>query len=124
MIKSLVFALLIAPINALLLVLLLSSCKEGEPTPFHWDQNLDPYMAELGYTLDSNREVILKNGYSVWADAECYRCNGNYPLVPDELAEAVRQDFISSYKTAKENYAKSIGVTIGIAPVFKQEEPK
>lgn len=108
----------------LLLVLLLSACKEGEPSPSRWGENLDPYMAELGYTLDADREVILKNGYAVWADAECYRCDGNYPLVPDELAQAVSKDFFASYKSAKENYAKSIGITIGIEPVFKQEEQK
>ena len=73
---------------SLIALLLLAGCQE-QPQPGRWSDYLDPYMAERGYTMSSDGETILKNGYAVWVDPICYgrACFSNRALVPTELAQ-------------------------------------
>lgn len=100
-------------------LLILAACKPPEPQPGQWDQSLDPYMQELGYTLSNNREVIVLDGVPVWADEICYGrgCfNTNRPLVPAELVEGVRQDYFRAIELARKQYVADFGERIGIEP--------
>ena len=101
-------------------VFLLAAC-DVEETPRAWPTYLDPYMAELGYTLDEERDTILKNGYAVWEDRRCYRCIGNYSLVPGELRTAIREDFLAARNTAQAQYVADVSSTIGVQPITRTE---
>ena len=104
----------------LLLVLLLTACKEGEPQPSRWEEQLNPYMSARGYTIASDLETILKGGYPVWVDVYCSGrgCfNSNRALVPDELVEGVRQDFFAALASSRKEYVEDISEKIGIEPI-------
>ena len=103
--------------------MLISACEEGEPQPGRWEEVLNSYMAERGYTMAGDAETILKDGYPVWIDEYCVGrgCfNTNRPLVPVELQEGVRQDFFAALVSARKEYVEDISEKIGIEPA----EPK
>lgn len=111
---------------AIVAVLFLAAC-EVEPVPSRWSAELNPYMAERGYTLAMDGETILKNGYPVWIDPICYGrgCGlGNGPLVPMELAGAVRQDLLDALKEAREEYVSDVSAKIGVEPIKQMDETK
>lgn len=101
-------------------VMFVAACKEGKPQPGRWNEVLNSYMAERGYTMAGDAETILKDGYPVWIDEYCVGrgCwDTNRPLVPVELEEGVRQDFFAALTSAREEYVKDISEKIGIEPV-------
>ncbi len=111
--------------KALLLVLFLSACVEERPQPHTWDHELDQYMEEYGYTLATDGMTILKNGYPVWRDEPCYGrgCfNSNIPLVPSELSEGVRLDFLDALDKSRKEYVADISDKISIEPVIPKPE--
>ena len=100
-------------------VMFVSACKV-EPQPGRWEEVLNSYMAERGYTMADDAETILKDGYPVWIDEYCVGrgCfNTNRPLVPVELQEGVRQDFFAALVSARKEYVEDISEKIGIKPV-------
>ena len=102
---------------SLIALLLLAGCQE-QPQPGRWSDYLDPYMAERGYTMSSDGETILKNGYAVWIDPICYgrACFSNRALVPTELAQSVREDFLDALEESKAEYVTDVSDKIGIKP--------
>ncbi len=106
------------------MILFLAACK-AEPRPTLWSAELNPYMAERGYTLATDGETILKNGYPVWIDPICYGrgCGlGNGPLVPMELASAVSKDLLTALKEAREEYVSDVGAKIGVEPIILEKK--
>jgi hypothetical protein len=106
--------------KALLLVFLLSACMDHNPYPRTWDSTLDSYMAAHGYTIAVDSVTILKNGYPVWRDEPCFGrgCIGNYSLVPLELSEGVRLDFLKVYEEARKEYVADISNKIDVEIVI------
>jgi len=95
----------------------LAAC-EVEDQPSVWGDHLDPYMAKYGYTVD-DEYVILKNGYPVWRDKPCVSrgCFGNnMPLIPNELAVAIRDDYFVARVAAEKEYLADIAAKIGVEP--------
>ena len=95
-------------------VLGVAAC-EPDTNPRPWDEVLDGFMAEQGYTLDSTRETIYKNGYPLWYDErECYRnCTYRY-LGPPELYAETKNDFIAAWSTARAKYVNEIASELGV----------
>jgi hypothetical protein len=111
--------------KALLLVLLLSACIDDKPYPQLWGAELNPYMAAHGYTVATDGVTILKNGYPVWKDEPCYGrgCYGsNVSLVPSELSEGVRLDFLKAYEESRKEYVADISEKIAVEPVISKPE--
>lgn len=110
--------------KALLLVLLLSACMDQEPQPRTWGDELDPYMAKYGYTIANDEKTILKHGYPVWMDERCFSrgCVGNYSLVPHELSEGVRLDFLKAYEESRKQYVDDISNKIDVEIVIPKPE--
>ncbi len=111
---------------ALLLALTVVGCTESDPPLRRWDQIYDGYMSSRGYTMASDNETILKNGYPIWVDEVCFGrgCVGNYPLIPYELVPGVRADFFAAVKYAKESYVNDVSSKIGINPEPPVTEPE
>jgi hypothetical protein len=107
--------------KALIFVMLLAAC-EVEEQPRRWPVHLDSYMLVFGYTLNEDRDTILKNGYPVWADRNCFRCIGNFSLVPGELVTAIREDFFAARDAAQEQYIADLSSTIGVEPIQRVVE--
>ena len=106
----------------LIFVLLVSACEADKVYPTTWDVSLDPFMEVHGYTMDAARVTIYKNGYAVWYDEPCYGrgCfNSNRSLVPHELSESVRLDYITAITESKKEFIQSISDKIGINKVDK-----
>lgn len=106
------------------MIFALAAC-EVEERPSRWSDELDPYMAKHGYTLNDSTYVIYKNDYPVWKDEPCWGrgCfNHNSPLVPYELAEGVRVDLLAALKEAREEYVADISATIGVEPIVREKK--
>lgn len=105
----------------LIIALLGVAACESDTNPRPWEEVLDRFMAEQGYTLDATRETIYKNGYPLWYDQrECYRnCTYRY-LGPGELYAETKNDFIAAWTAARAKYvneiANELGVKVGAEP--------
>lgn len=88
---------------------------EPDTRPRPWEEVLDEFMAEQGYTLDATRETIYKNGYPLWYDQrECYRsCSYRY-LGPYELYSETAADFNAAWTTARTKYVDEIANDLGV----------
>ena len=88
---------------------------EPDTRPRPWEEVLDEFMAEQGYTLDAARETIYKNGYPLWYDQrECNRsCSYRY-LGPDELYSETASDFNAAWTTARTKYVNEVANDLGV----------
>lgn len=98
-----------------LALVVLAGCEPDSPKPHPWEETLDVFMAEQGYTLDSTRETIYKNGYPLWYDQhECYRsCQYRY-LGPNEIYNETKNDFFNAYNAARAKYVNEIAAKVGV----------
>lgn len=99
----------------LVIAMLGVSACEPDTRPRPWEEVLDEFMAEQGYTLDATRETIYKNGYPLWYDQrECYRsCSYRY-LGPDELYSETAADFNAAWTTARTKYVNEVANELGV----------